>query len=130
VHDGADAGAEALTGEFDFVQSLRALVNLIENALKYSPSDTTVELGAVRRGTRLEFRVADRGPGVIASERQRVFEPFYRGPGSTADVGGAGLGLAIASRLAMEQGGAVRHEDRDGGGSIFTLSLLAADVTL
>lgn len=130
VHPDADAGAEPLTGEFDFVQALRALVNLIENALKYSPSDAAVELGAMRRGMRLEFRVADHGPGVAASERQRVFEPFYRGPGATADVGGAGLGLAIASRLATEQGGEVRHEDREGGGSIFTLSLLAADVSL
>ena len=130
VHADADAGAEPLTGEFDFVQSLRALVNLIENALKYSPSGAAVELSAMRCGARLEFRVADRGPGVAASERLRVFEPFYRAPGATADVGGAGLGLAIASRLAMEQGGEIRHEDRDGGGSVFTLALRAADVSL
>ena len=126
--DGPDS--PPLTGEFDFVQSLRALVNLIENALKYSPADTPVELGAVRCGDRLEFRVADRGPGVAESERLRVFEPFYRAPGATADVGGAGLGLAIASRLAIEQGGEVRHEDRPGGGSIFTLTLPASDLAL
>ncbi|MHB1312016.1 MAG: sensor histidine kinase [Gemmatimonadaceae bacterium] len=121
---------EPLAGEFDFVQSLRALVNLVENALKYSPADAPVELGAVRAGPWLEFRVADRGPGVVAAERQRVFEPFYRAPGVPADVGGAGLGLAIASRLAMEQGGEVRHEERAGGGSVFTLVLRAADVSL
>jgi len=130
MHADAEAGVEPLAGEFDFVQSLRALQNLIENALKYSPADATVELRAMRLGSRIEISVADRGPGVAAPERQRVFEPFYRAPGATADVGGAGLGLAIASRLAEEQGGAVRHEDRDGGGSIFTLSLRAADVTL
>jgi two-component system sensor histidine kinase KdpD len=125
-----DIETEPLAGEFDFVQSLRALVNLVENALKYSPPDVPVELSAVRVGACLEFRVADRGPGVAISERERVFEPFYRAPGVTADVGGAGLGLAIASRLAAEQGGAVRHENRDGGGSVFTLSLQAADVSL
>lgn len=125
-----DADADPLAGEFDFVQSLRALVNLVENALKYSPPDAPVELSAVRIGDRLEFRVADRGPGVAPSERERVFEPFYRAPGVTADVGGAGLGLAIASRLATEQGGEVRHENRDGGGSIFTLSLRAADISI
>lgn len=126
-HD--DAEAEALTGEFDFVQSLRVLVNLIENALKYSPADAPVELSAARNGSRLEFRVADRGPGVAAQERQRVFEPFYRAPGVAADVGGAGLGLAIASRLAAEQGGELLYDDREGGGSVFTLALRSADVT-
>jgi two-component system sensor histidine kinase KdpD len=129
-HAGTAVETEPLTGEFDFVQSLRALVNLIENALKYSPASATVELSAVRCGSRLEFRVADRGPGVAESERQRVFEPFYRAPGAAADVGGAGLGLAIASRLAMEQGGEVRHEHREGGGSIFTLALPSADISL
>lgn len=127
VHGRSDAGLEPLTGEFDFVQSLRVLVNLLENALKYSPGDAPVELSAVRAGSRLEFRVTDRGPGVAKAERQHVFEPFYRAPGAAADVGGAGLGLAIASRLAAEQGGEVRYEDREGGGSIFTLSLRAAD---
>lgn len=125
-----DADAEPLAGEFDFVQSLRALVNLVENALKYSPPEAPVELSAARVGTRLEFRVSDRGPGVAASERERVFEPFYRAPGVTADVGGAGLGLAIARRLAMEQGGDVTLEPRTGGGSVFVLALRAADVTL
>jgi two-component system sensor histidine kinase KdpD len=126
----AENDAEPLAGQFDFVQALRALVNLVENALKYSPPDAPIELSASRVGSRLEFRVADRGPGVAPAERARVFEPFYRAPGATADVGGAGLGLAIASRLAGEQGGEIRHEDREGGGSVFTLSLQAADITL
>jgi two-component system sensor histidine kinase KdpD len=129
LHGDREAEAEPLAGEFDFVQSLRALVNLVENALKYSPAGTPVELSAVRCGPRLEFRVADRGPGVAEAERQRVFEPFYRAPGAAADVGGAGLGLAIASRLAAEQGGEVRHENREGGGSIFTLALPAAEIS-
>jgi two-component system sensor histidine kinase KdpD len=122
--------AEPLVGEFDFVHALRALVNLLENALKYSPTATAVELSAGRHGKFLEIRVADRGPGVAPSERERVFEPFYRAPGMQADIGGAGLGLAIARRLAMEQGGDVRHEGRDGGGSVFTLTLRAADLAL
>lgn len=126
----AEDDAEPLAGQFDFVQALRALVNLVENALKYSPPDAPIELSAARVGACLEFRVADRGPGVAPAERARVFEPFYRAPGATADVGGAGLGLAIAKRLAGEQGGDVRHEVREGGGSVFTLSLQAADVTL
>ena len=66
-------------------------------------------------------------PGVEAVERDRIFEPFYRAPGAPPDVGGAGLGLAIARRLAAEQGGDVRYEPRRGGGSVFRLVLPAAD---
>jgi len=116
-----------LLGRFDFVQSLRALVNLLENADKYSPSDESIEVSVARAGDRLRFAVADRGPGVEESEAGRIFEPFYRAPGVTPDAGGAGLGLAIARRLAAEQGGDVLYEARRGGGSVFTLVLPAAD---
>ncbi len=117
---------EPLAGEFDFVQSLRILENLIENALKYAPAQTAVELSVMREGEQLLFRVADRGPGIAAAERERVFEPFYRVPDVPADAGGTGLGLAIARRLAREQRGDVRHRPREGGGSEFILSLPGA----
>ena len=116
-----------LLGRFDFVQSLRALVNLIENADKYSPPGEPIELSVARSGEHIHFRVSDRGPGVAEQERARIFEPFYRAPGVAPDVGGAGLGLAIARRLAAEQGGDVYYEARRGGGSVFTLALPAAD---
>jgi two-component system sensor histidine kinase KdpD len=119
--------ASVLVGRFDFVQALRALVNLIENADKYSPNGEPIELGVERHGAELRFSVGDRGPGVLPAERERIFEPFYRAPGAAPDVGGAGLGLAIARRLAMEQGGDVQYEPRSGGGSRFTLVLPAAD---
>lgn len=120
-------GAGVLVGRFDFVQALRALVNLIENAAKYSPDGEPIELAVEREGSELRFRVSDRGSGVLPAERERIFEPFYRSPGAAPDVGGAGLGLAIARRLAAEQGGDVRYEPRAGGGSRFTLVLPAAD---
>jgi two-component system sensor histidine kinase KdpD len=110
-------------GRFDFVQSLRALVNLIENAHKYSPPDESIELTIEPIGTELRIHVADRGPGIAASDAARVFEPFYRVSGAPPDVGGAGLGLSIAQRLAREQGGDVRYAPRERGGSIFTLVL-------
>jgi two-component system sensor histidine kinase KdpD len=116
-----------LLGRFDFVQSLRALVNLLENADKYSPPDEPIDLAVTRAGDQLRFAVADRGAGVEEAETGRIFEPFYRAPGVAPDVGGAGLGLAIARRLAAEQGGDVLYEARRGGGSVFTLVLPAAD---
>jgi two-component system, OmpR family, sensor histidine kinase KdpD len=107
-------GPPLLLGRFDFTQSLRALVNLLENAVKYSPAGEPVEL-VLRQGRGfVEFVVMDRGPGVPRDERERIFEPFYRGPGVPPDVGGAGLGLSIARRLTMEQGGDVTFEPREG----------------
>jgi two-component system sensor histidine kinase KdpD len=123
------AGEPMLVGRFDFVHSLRILVNLIENALKYSPVGSTIELYAHRDGDVLELTLADRGPGVPAAERERIFEPFYRPAGGPPDAGGAGLGLSIARRLAEAQGGAVRYEPREGGGSRFVVRLPAADLS-
>jgi len=114
-------------GLFDFVHSLRIVVNLIENALKYSPSDTPIDIAVTRDGEHLAISVTDRGPGVVPSERERIFEPFYRPAGVASDVGGAGLGLAIARRLAEAQSGTLTLLDRDGGGSVFTLHLPAAE---
>jgi two-component system sensor histidine kinase KdpD len=124
---GSSPSDPVLLGRFDFVQSLRALVNLLENADKYSPPGEPIDLSVTRLGDRLRFAVADRGPGVEVAEVTRIFEPFYRAPGVPPDAGGAGLGLAIARRLAAEQGGDVLYEARRGGGSVFTLALPAAD---
>ena len=129
VNASLDASDPLLLGRFDFVHALRALVNLIENALRYSPSDAAVDVSVRRAGDALEFTVADRGPGVPSAERDRIFEPFYRPAGSPPDAGGAGLGLSIARRLAEVQGGAVMHQPREGGGSLFVLRLPAADLS-
>jgi K+-sensing histidine kinase KdpD len=114
-------------GRFDFVQSLRALVNLLENALRHAAPGTPVEIEVRRKGAELVLEVRDRGPGVPAELRERLFEPFQRGP-SGRGFGGTGLGLAIARGAARAQGGDVTYRPREGGGSVFTLRLPAADV--
>jgi two-component system, OmpR family, sensor histidine kinase KdpD len=126
-----DASEPLLLGRFDFTHALRVLVNLIENALKYSPAHTSIDIVAKRTGDArefLEFTVGDRGPGVPEAERTRIFEPFYRPAGSVPDAGSLGLGLSIAKRLAEAQGGSVQVALRAGGGSLFTLRVPAADV--
>ncbi len=120
-------GEPLLVGRFDFVHSLRVLVNLIENALKYSPAGAPVLLSVRRAGEVLEFLVEDRGPGVPPAERERIFDAFYRPADSPPDSGSAGLGLSIARRLAEAQGGGLRYEPRDGGGSRFVFSVPAVD---
>jgi K+-sensing histidine kinase KdpD len=120
-----DWSVPVLTGHFDFAHALRALGNLLENAAKYSPPGTPINIAIRRDGDSLAFAVADRGPGVTAAERGRIFDAFYRPAGIPPDAGGAGLGLAIARQLAEIQGGAVEYASREGGGSVFTLRLPA-----
>ncbi|MET0399053.1 MAG: ATP-binding protein [Longimicrobiaceae bacterium] len=122
-------GGPLLLGRFDFVHSLRVLVNLLENAHKYAPPGTPVDLAAHRDGDRLVFEVADRGPGIPAAEAERVFSPFYRASRAQPDVGGAGLGLSISRRLAEAQGGSLIYEPRPAGGSVFRFAVPAADLS-
>lgn len=125
-----DLSSPALVGHFDFSQSLRALGNLLENAIRHSPPGAPIELGAHRDGNMLVFTVADRGPGVPAADADRIFEPFYRAGSGAPDAGRAGLGLSIARTLTSIQGGDVRYSPRPGGGSVFSIRLPATDVRL
>jgi two-component system sensor histidine kinase KdpD len=112
-------------GRFDFVHSLRIVGNLVDNAFKYAPPDTPIEVTAgVDKGT-LIFRVSDRGNGIPAAERDGVFTPFYRSPLTASAAQSSGLGLSIARRLAEAQGGTLTYIDRSGGGAIFELRLPA-----
>ena len=120
---------DLLFGRFDLAHSVRILVNLVENAHKYAPADTPIELAARRNGDTIDVTVADRGPGLPDGESERAFEPFNRVPGLPPDVGSAGLGLAIARRLAEAQSASLRYEPRAGGGSVFTYSFAAVEFT-
>jgi two-component system, OmpR family, sensor kinase len=99
----------------------RAVRNLLENARRYSSGAVTAEVE--RRGERAVLRVRDRGPGVPPSERERIFEPFYRLPGASEREGGVGLGLALVKSITLRHGGSVRCEGQDGGGACFVIEL-------
>jgi two-component system sensor histidine kinase KdpD len=124
------ADGELLVGTFDLSLSIRVLVNLIENAYKYSSPGAPVTVAARREHARLLISVTDVGPGVPPAEVERIFAPFYRPAGAPSDAGSIGLGLAIARRMAEAQGGAVSYAPHPHGGSVFTLSLPAADLPL
>ncbi len=126
VHVFDDDTKTIFFGRFDLVHSVRAIVNLLENAVKYSAPDTSIEIGVRRDDRDLVISVADRGIGVSPDERERIFEPFHRAAGAQRSAQGAGLGLAISRGLATAQGGNVTYEPRTGGGSVFSLRLPAA----
>jgi two-component system sensor histidine kinase KdpD len=117
-----------LVGRFDLGHSARVLVNLIENANKYSPVDAPILVTARRADDTLRITVMDRGPGVPEAEVERIFTPFYRAGGVPSDTLSAGLGLSLARRMAELQGGSVAYAPREGGGSAFSLILPAAEL--
>jgi signal transduction histidine kinase len=123
---GASAGGEALTVRGD-ARLLRHLVrNLIDNARRYGAGATSgpsVEIEVTREDKQAVLRVLDRGPGVPQSEREKVFDPFYRLAGSTEQGEGAGYGLALVRRIARLHGGNVHCLPRNGGGACFEVKL-------
>jgi two-component system sensor histidine kinase KdpD len=115
--------------DVDAAQIERVLVNLFENALKFSPPGSAVHVRATTTGGDVVVRVEDEGPGVPQADREAIFEPFRRGA-ARADRRGTGLGLAIARGFAEANGGGVFAEPREGGGSCFVLTLPAMAVSL
>jgi two-component system sensor histidine kinase KdpD len=109
----------------DAHQVQRALVNLVENALKYSPPRERVRVQVTDSPSEAAIRVIDHGPGVAPAERDRIFEPFQRGERSERP--GAGLGLAIARGFAEANGGSLEVESRTGQGATFVLRFPLAE---
>jgi signal transduction histidine kinase len=102
----------------------QVLVNLVENAIKYSPEGGTIEIGLEAEEDIVRFWVKDEGLGIPYEERGRIFEKFYRlDPQMTRGVGGTGLGLYICSELVSRMGGRIWVESSDSKGSTFLLEL-------
>jgi two-component system, OmpR family, sensor histidine kinase SenX3 len=103
-------------------QMRSALVNLVDNAIKYSGPGQPVEIGACVADDRIAFVVRDHGIGIPTRDLERIWERFYRVDKARArDTGGTGLGLAIVRHVAQAHGGEVTVQSREGEGSIFTL---------
>ncbi|RAY13804.1 histidine kinase [Actinomadura craniellae] len=102
----------------------RILANLLSNALRYTPPGAAVLVTASSHADTVEIRVVDRGPGIPAADRDRVFLPFQR-RGDRDNHTGVGLGLALARGLAEAMGGGIEPEDTPGGGVTMILTLPA-----
>jgi PAS domain S-box-containing protein len=119
--------SEPLAAEVDPEKLRQVLVQLLDNAVKYSPEGGRVTVAARRKTDTVEFAVVDEGIGIPTGERERIFRKFYRAEGSGGrSGGGTGLGLFIVQRLVEAMGGQVRVDSTEGRGSAFTVELPAA----
>ena len=103
---------------------MTALRNLIDNAIRYSPEDTTVGVGLRERDGLIQISVTDQGPGIAPDEQDRIFERFYRiDAARSRHTGGTGLGLSIVKHVVVNHGGEITLWSQPGQGSTFTVRL-------
>ena len=118
-----DFPAEPVTCACDRGHIRQVLLNLVGNAVKFSPPGSAVEVRVRRDGENVLFSVRDQGPGIPENERDLVFHKYYRDPGVRESVDGAGLGLAIARRIVDGHSGRMWLDSKPGHGSTFHFSL-------
>jgi two-component system sensor histidine kinase KdpD len=117
-----DISTELPLVPMDFVLIERVMVNIIDNALKYSPPDSPLEIQAHLSGAFVEIEVADQGVGIPSEDLARVFDKFFRVQRPDS-VSGTGLGLSICKGIIEAHSGSIRAENRPGGGTIVTVKL-------
>jgi two-component system, OmpR family, sensor histidine kinase KdpD len=125
-----DLPDDLLLVELDYVQMDEVLTNLIENAVRYTPTGSPIEVSAHIAEKEAVISVADRGPGVPIADLERVFDKFYRvrdGARQSGQPGGSGLGLAVCKGIVEAHGGRIWAELRHGGGLIVFVVLPVGD---
>jgi two-component system sensor histidine kinase KdpD len=117
---------DLLLVDIDYLQIDQVLTNLLENAIRYTPAESPIDISACIEGEQVLLRVADRGPGIPRADLERVFDKFYRVMHGRHPAGypmGSGLGLAVCKGLVEAHGGHIRAELREGGGLIISVTL-------
>jgi two-component system sensor histidine kinase KdpD len=109
--------------ELDYMMVDQVLTNLLENALRYTPAGSPLEIVVSTTATEMAVSVADRGPGIPPDDLERIFDKFYRVMGRSRATSGSGLGLAVCRGLIETHGGRIWAENRPGGGAIFCFTL-------
>jgi signal transduction histidine kinase len=117
-------GAEGLSVRADRLVLREAITNVIDNAIKYSPTGASIAVSILTDGNQAVVEVTDQGPGVAAEHRERIFDRFFRvDTARSRDAGGTGLGLAIAKWAVEINGGSIRVDAGATSGSVFRISL-------
>jgi two-component system sensor histidine kinase KdpD len=112
--------------QMDFVLMEQVLVNLLDNATSYTPAGAPIQIEGVMEGNFLTIRITDHGPGIPSKELERIFDKFYRVPGTP--TGGTGLGLSICRGLVEAHGGTLKAEHAPERGARFIIRLPADTV--
>jgi signal transduction histidine kinase len=118
-----DAQDDALVGEWDEARVARVLDNLLGNAVKYSPDGGEIVVRLEQDGAWAVLTVADRGMGIPAEDRSRIFDRFQRGSNVAGQVKGSGVGLVVVKHVVEQHGGSVTVDSEEGVGSTFTVRL-------
>ena len=105
--------------------AMQVVKQFVENALKYTPEGSPIDISAELQSGRIVIGVADRGPGIAENERAHIFDKFFRGRRHRFDTKGTGMGLAIAKGIVEAHGGRIWVESEPGQGSAFYFSLAA-----
>ena len=119
-----DIAEDLPPAEVDKEAVSQALINLVNNAIKYSPDEKYLKVAARAEDGAILVSVTDRGMGIPKADQKRIFEKFYRAENSLVhETKGSGLGLALVQHIAEAHGGSVKVESAPGKGSTFTLLL-------
>jgi len=117
---GIDLPADGALAPFDGLLIEQVLINLLENAIKYTPPGSPIDISGRGDDNMLTISIADRGPGLPPGDEEQIFDKFYRGESAQ---GGVGLGLSICRAIIAAHGGRIWAANRPGGGAIFTFTL-------
>lgn len=120
---GLDIEPDLPVAWFDYVEIAQVLMNLGENAIKYTPPGSPIEIRARRLGNEIELAVADLGAGIAPAIQRRLFDRFYRGSAEGTIISGSGIGLTICKGLVEAHGGRIWVESTPGRGSTFRFTL-------
>jgi two-component system sensor histidine kinase KdpD len=110
--------------QLDYLEIEQVLTNLIENAVRYTPTNSPIHVSVQTEGDQMVISVEDRGPGIPPADLERVFDKFYRVLGRSSErPTGSGLGLAVSKGLIEAHGGRIWAENREDGGAVFRFTL-------
>ncbi|HLZ57967.1 MAG TPA: ATP-binding protein [Ktedonosporobacter sp.] len=112
--------------QLDYLQMDQVLTNLVENAVRYTPASSPIEIAVEVHADEIMISIGDRGPGIPPADLERIFDKFYRVIGTTrraTSTMGTGLGLAVCRGLVEAHGGHIWAENREGGGAVFRFTL-------
>ena len=125
------SGGEFLLAQMDARLIVQVLINIIDNAIKYTPPGSDIEIGWKRQGKWILISIADNGPGIPDEAKPHIFEMFYSASNRIADSRRSmGLGLALCKAIVNAHGGEITVSDNAPHGSVFTFSVPAGEVEL